>query len=291
MHDELLQNRIPLTAREVMPQLYRADSGLLYPEELPPNDTKRVSLTLDNTTLRLYKERVNLLKGPEFALIRRDGFGGSDSSILLGVNPYTTWNELIEQKASPTLSEEEAETSNQIAVIKGNDLEPLIIDKFQAVFGIETIKPTDMYEFKDFPYLKMNFDGVTETPEQYVPVEIKVVTTKGEQHYDASKALYIERQGWMPNGENFAKNATNSILTKAAQYGVPPYYYTQLQQEMMALNAPFGYLCTLWEKTWTLHVYFIHRDEHVWNQLIIQGAKAWDQVEALKRRYNEKSPG
>ena len=284
--NEFAQNRLPLTSRDVMPQLYRAASGLMYPEPLPPDDTAHVSLVLDNTNCILYHANVDKLGPEEFALIRRHGFGGSDSSVLMGVNPYTTWEELIQQKASTTLSQEELETSNQIAVIKGNDLEPLIIDKFEQVFDMKTLKPTDMYSIKDFDYLKMNFDGVTGTPEQYIPVEIKVVTAKGEQHYNASRAIYIERMGWLQQSENFAAHENNSIETKAAQYGIPAYYYTQLQQEMLALNAPFGYLASLWEKTWTMHVFFVHADYKLWDQLKIQGFKAWEQVEALKGRQN-----
>ena len=38
----------------------------------------------------------------EFAMLRRNGLGGSDSSSVLGVNPYTSRAQLIEQKARTT---------------------------------------------------------------------------------------------------------------------------------------------------------------------------------------------
>ena len=81
----------------------------MYPERLPPDDTARVELDLTNTPLAVYHTDMELLSKEEFALIRRNGFGGSDSSILLGVNPYTSLQELVVQKASTTLSEEELE--------------------------------------------------------------------------------------------------------------------------------------------------------------------------------------
>lgn len=273
------------TARALLQPYYTAESGLAYPEDLPPDDTARVTLDLTNTPLEVYRTDMETLGPEEFAMARREGFGGSDSGVLLGVNPYSTLQDLIEQKASSTLSEEEIKTGEQIAVIKGNDLEPLIIDKFEKTFRMKTVKPTDMYVFKEWEYLKMNFDGVTGTPEQYIPVEIKVVTKRGEKHYDPLKAIYVEHEGYRPLPQNYAITQ-NSFLTKAAMYGIPPYYYTQLQQEMMALNAPFGYLCTLWESTWTVHVYFIHKDEAVWNALKIEGFKAWQQVLNLKERHN-----
>ena len=282
----LPENPIITQARELLRPMYTAESGLKYPERLPPDDTARVQLDLTTTPLAIYQASMEKLSNEDFALIRRNGFGGSDSSILLGVNPYTTWDELIKQKASKTLSQEELETGSQIAVIKGNDLEPLVIDKFEQIFQMKTVKPTDMYVFKEWEYLKMNFDGVTGTPEQYLPVEIKIVTKKGERHYDPFKTIYTEHEGFKVLPENYAINPVNSIATKATQYGIPPYYYTQLQQEMMALNATFGYLCTLWESDWKVRVYLIHKDERVWNELKIAGWKAWKQVEALKEKHN-----
>ena len=269
-----------------MKHLYTAESGLKYPERLPPDDTARVELDLKNTPLEISIRDVEKLDAKGFTLARRGGFCGSDSGSLLGVNPFMKLSELIAQKASSTLSEEELAVSNQIAVIKGNDLEPLIIDKFQSIFNMQTVKPTDMYAFKEWPYLKMDFDGVTGTPDQYIPVEIKVVTKRGERHYNPDCCLYIEGIGYQQAPQHF-ELANNSIETKAAEFGIPPYYYTQLQQEMMALNAPFGFLCTLWESEWTVHVWVIYKDETVWNALKIEGFKAWQQVEMLKAKPNK----
>lgn len=256
---------------------------LVYPEALPPETEERVHLDLTNTQLELYYESVDLLKGSDFTLIRRDGFGGSDSSYLCNVNPYDCLANIIDQKARKTLTEEERAVSNQIAVIKGNDLEPLIIKKFEQIMGIKCWKPTDMYRFKDFPYLKMNFDGVTGKPEQYFPVEIKVVTKRGERHYNAALAYYTSQRGFglVPPNHSITDN---SIETKAALYGIPPYYYTQLQDEMMALNAPYGYLCTLWESSWTVHMYFIWRDPKTQSAIVLNGSKAWDKVLALREQ-------
>lgn len=284
MNPESLMQDIQ-TAKALLQNYYTAESGLRYPEELPPDDTARVTLDVSKLPIEVYVEDIEKCSNEEFALIRRDGFGGSDSSVLLGVNPFTKLEELITQKATKTLSEEEKAVGEQTAVIKGNDLEPLIIDKFEKQFQMTTIKPTDMYMFTEWPYLKMNFDGVTGTPEQYIPVEIKVVTKRGERHYDPFKAIYVEQEGYRHLPEPYAESS-NSYATKAAQYGIPPYYYTQLQQEMMALDAPFGYLCTLWESTWKVHTYFIHKDQAVWNALKIEGFKAWQKVLALREKKN-----
>jgi hypothetical protein len=271
------------TAKETLMPLYQADSGLIYPER-PVTETKaREHLVLEGLPIEVTVPDVDLLPSEGFTRIRRIGLGGSDSGILLGVNPYTRIDELVTQKATPEITAEEAAVGEQTAVLKGKDLEPLVIYKFQKLFDMQVIKPTDMYRYKDYPYLTMNFDGVTGHPGGYIPVEIKIVTTKGERHYNPWTCIYLGSEGFKPLPPHY-ELANNSIETKAQQFGIPPYYYTQLQDEMMALNAPFGYLCSLWERTWELHIYLIYKDDSVWNSIKIQGFKAWDRIEALRQK-------
>lgn len=260
-----------------------ADSGLAYPEKLIPKDSNEANLILDKLPIEVDVPNMEAVSAEEFTMLRREGFGGSDSSVLCGVNPYTPLSELLKQKASRELLPEEKAAKDNVAIMKGNDLEPLVIAKFERFFKRRTIKPVPMYVFKEFPYLKMNFDGVTGTSEQYFPVEIKIVTKKGERHYNPAKAMFIERVGFRPLPDPTFTATSNSIATKASFYGIPPYYYTQVQQEMMALDAPYGFLCSLWESNWTVYCYFVPKDETVQHQIIINGYKAWEQVEALRQ--------
>lgn len=271
-------------ARQNFPwtQLITAESGLQYPTPLPPASEARVPLRLEDTNLILKQANVSALSNEEFALIRRDGFGGSDSSVLLGVNPFTSKHEMLDQKARTTLTQEEMETGEQTAVIKGNDLEPLIIQKFAKTFNLDVLKPTDMYTFREYPYLTMNFDGIIDAGNKYFPAEIKVVTKKGERHYDPTKVVYSEHYGLQALPQNYSIT-NNSWETKAALYGIPPYYYTQLQAEIFAADAPFGFLATLWEASWKLHVYFVWADPACHNALIVEGFKAWQQVERMRK--------
>lgn len=216
-----------------------------------------------------------------FALLRKNGLGGSDSSIVLGVNPYTSRQELIQQKARDGLTEEEKAVSEKTAVRKGNDLEPLIIEKTSKFLNTEIFKPKDMYRYKDYPWLTMNFDGVAEGEKGYYPVEIKVVTIYGQKHYNFNKAFFDETQGIFPIPENYAASEINTIETKAMQYGIPPYYYTQLQDEMMALNAEFGLLSVLRDSDWRVFTFYIHRDPFVQSRLITEGFKVWQEVTQL----------
>ena len=278
---ELFQTNQEMVEQHPYQQLFTAESGLKYPEKTISDSPERIPLDTTNTNIELYFPMVEELPAEGFTLIRRDGFGGSDSSVLLGVNPYSTLSEIIKQKTTTTLSQEELETGKQTAVMKGNDLEPLIIQKFTDQMGLETFKPTDMYRFKEYPYLTMNFDGITGDAEQYIPVEIKVVTKRGERQYNQHNCIYIEDRGHYPIPKNLA-NSNNSWQTKAAHYGLPTYYYTQLQAEMFACNAPFGFLCVLWESDWRIRVHVVHKDQAAWNAIIVQGHKAWQKVLELR---------
>lgn len=243
---------------------------------------QEVPLDVSGLPIKIILENIGALPNEMYALVRRNGFGASDSSVLLGVNPYKNINELIKEKATMTISEEEKEIGTKVAVRKGNDLEPLIITKYEKYFGTKTIKPIDMYEFKEYPYLKINFDGVTHTSNKKpFPVEIKVATQWGEKHYNPAKAIFSEGVGFGPLPENVSTKNW-SIETKAAYYGIPPYYYTQVQQEMMGCDAEYGHLCVLFDRSWLIHVFHIWKDERVQNDIILNGYKAWEQVKVLR---------
>ena len=242
--------------------------------------------TLDLSELDIEVDIANIDQYPnqEYALLRKNGLGTSDSSIVLGVNPYKTRTDLITEKCRNYLTEEELEVGDKSAVRKGRELEPLIIHKHSEIMDRRVIKPIDMYRHKDYPYIKFNFDGVIDKlynedgSYQYIPDEIKVVTIYGMKHYQKNLATFSEFTGWNQIPPHY-EEANATIEQKAAMYGIPPYYYTQLQQQIFGLKAPYGFLTVLFERDWQLHSWFIWRDQKVINQLIIEDCKTWDEIE------------
>lgn len=271
-------------------QGFSSTEDLVYPEQplsKQEEEAMSISLDLEGLPIEMAYKNIDQVPNEQYALIRKTGLGTSDSSIVLGVNPYTTLTELIAEKARDYITEEEKAVGNETAVRKGVDLEPLIIKKTSQALGKRIIKPSDMYRSKEFPFLSFNYDGVMITEEQavkYIPVEIKVVTARGEKHYNPMKAYYSETSGFSVIPEDFSQG-NNSLDTKAAQYGIPTYYYTQLQQQIFGLDAPYGYLSVLFEKSWNLYTFFIWRDNRCLTDLVVNGAKTWERIE-LKRRSN-----
>lgn len=215
-----------------------------------------------------------------FALLRRVGLGASDSSIVCEVNPWKKWEDLIKEKRSTTITEEELAIGEKENVRKGVDLESLNLQKFSEKFGIPIVKPQAMYKIKEHPQLTINFDGVTALGEELIPVEAKFCSMYASKYYDRTKLIksltdgrpYIIGSGGMQD----------HIEQASALYGVPSYYYTQLQQQMIALNAPFGYLSIIFDKGWDYGAYLIYKDTAMQEYLIAQSEILWSKVQRIE---------
>ena len=103
----------------------------------------------------MYSERVSVCENAAelaahdkdaFTLLRRQGLGASDSSIILGVNNWTKVDELIAQKRSSEITDEERAVGEKPQVRMGADVEPIILEKFIEWSDLAATKPEDMYK-------------------------------------------------------------------------------------------------------------------------------------------------
>lgn len=220
-------------------------------------------------------EHIDQVSEEEYAMLRKESFGGSDSSILCGVNLYKTLNQLIKEKNCKYITDEEKEVGNKAIVRKGKDLEPIILDKAAQELGIEINKPTAMFEFKEEPVLTLNYDGVAEENQVLIPIEAKLVSKYGEKYYNKDKTLEENKEVDMKiEGDSLEAH----IKRKALRIGIPAYYYTQVQQEIMGLNAPYGYLAVLFDDSWTFKLYLVKADNYVQNKIIDIATKNKDVI-------------
>ena len=215
-----------------------------------------------------------------FITLRRNSIGASDSSIVLGVNPFNTVADLIEQKCTMEITAEELAIGEKENVRKGADLEPLILQKFEEWSGLETYKPDAMYRLKQHPQLTVNFDGIIKLDTLYIPAEAKFVSAYANKYWDRSKAINAAHEGFPVR---CAGRDIQSHITESAQAcGVPPYYYTQVQQQLLALDAPFGYLTAMFDKGWEFKVFKIFADVPTQTALIDISADVWKKIEARR---------
>ena len=220
-------------------------------------------------------EHIDQVSEEEYAMLRKESFGGSDSSILCGVNLYKTLDQLIKEKNCKYITDEEKEVGNKAIVRKGKDLEPIILDKAAQELGIEINKPTAMFEFKEEPILTLNYDGVAEENQVLIPIEAKLVSKYGEKYYNKDKTLEENKEVDMKiEGDSLEAH----IKRKALRIGIPAYYYTQVQQEIMGLGAPYGYLAVLFDDSWTFKLYLVKADNYVQNKIIDIATKYKDVI-------------
>ena len=214
----------------------------------------------------------------DFAKIRHTGFGASDSSKILGVNPFP--NGTIEDLLNEKVNELTDDTIGAKATVRmGKDLEPFIIDKFEremnkfTLVSFRILKPIHMYG-REENGLNTNFDGVVFEFGNFIPMEVKTISVWGRKHYNFGNALNVyPSQVESIMDEYFKLKPTEidatlptieeSIIRRAKNAGIPPYYYTQLQQQIDFLDAPYGYLLALDVNDWTIKLFKIVRDNEV----------------------------
>lgn len=218
-----------------------------------------------------------------FREIRKNGFGASDSSVVLGVNPFpdNTESELIRQKNAKEPTETELKIGKMVNVRKGADLEELILKKFTEKWQIDLIKPAAMYRFSNYKYLTVNFDGVTIDEHHPVPVEAKFISSYGGKYYDFTKAVE-PLEPLPPRPHSSETNFQMYCKDMATQSGIPVYYYTQIQQQMLALEADYAYLTTIFDKDWETRTWIIYKDDITQQEIIIRGYKLWQKIEMLR---------
>jgi hypothetical protein len=229
----------------------------------------------------------------EYQQIRQDWLGASDSSKLLNLNPFpnSTREDLIQEKVTGTFDES---IGLKASVRMGKDIEEVILKKVQEFFsedGYTVDKPKDMYGDPESG-LGINFDSLAIYSDFIAfPVEIKAVTKYGRKYYDFNKSEYYQKEGkWQPKREVKLNThiPANHYTELAHEYGIPLYYYTQLQQQMMAVNASIGYLAALDVDNWDLHLFRIHRNDCLWSDLKLLGKETTLKIRTMRKLKEEK---
>lgn len=239
-------------------------------------------------------ENIDQVSEKDYQQIRMDWFGASDSSRLLDVNPFAKGSstELLHEKLTGEVDES---IGKKASVRMGKDIEEVILRKLQEAFEHTEEcwldKPIHMYgNFNN--HLGINFDavlvnfidnnhGVINKP---IPVEIKSVTKYGRKYYNFDKSKAYQKDGeWNERDlKEPLMNVTTSIKDAADLYGIPVYYYTQLQQQMLALNSDIGLLAAMDVDNWDIHIFMIKKDDLVREQLLKFSERLWNQLKTTK---------
>lgn len=262
-------------------------------------DFRKYILSL-NDDIELYAENVDTFTEEEFANIRHNSFGASDSSRILNVNPFPqgTKDDLLYEKIHRISNDE---IGKKATVRMGKDLEPFIINRLEKAMGYPLLKPTDMF-YNKHTGQSVNFDGISWDAKigKWIPREIKTISFFGGKHYDFTKAVNLDED---PTGVILHKfvipeesikveglvTLQDILLHNAAVAGIPVYYYTQLQQQLSFTDAPYGTLTVMDVKSWHMYEFTIERSDYVIQELAKESMFLRMKLEKARRDEKEKT--
>jgi len=173
---------------------------------------------------------------------RNRGIGGSDASVVCGINKYKSPVELWLEKTGQAPSQEAGE-----AAYWGTRLESVVRDEFTLRTGIKVITVNQILQSKEYPFMLANLDGVCRCP------------TYGKCIFEAKTANAFKSGEWEGNS-------------------VPAEYILQVQHYLCVTGYNGAYIAVLvggnafqWK--------FIERDEELISALIRYERDFWTHVQ------------
>lgn len=91
---------------------------------------------------------------------RKQGIGGSDASVVCGINRYKSPIELWMEKTGQLPHQEAGE-----AAYWGTQLEPFVRAEFTKRTGIEVSRRNELLQSEEHPFMLANLDGICEVPD------------------------------------------------------------------------------------------------------------------------------
>jgi len=172
---------------------------------------------------------------------RNKGIGGSDASVICGVNKYKSAVELWMEKTGQLEPKEAGE-----AAYWGTVLEPIIREEFTKRTGLEVGIEKSILQHPYHPFMLANLDGMVIDPEK--------------------KCGYV-----------FEAKTANPFAADNWDLDVPEGYQLQVQHYMAVTGCTGAYIAVLIGGN-QFKYYFIERDEEIISLLIKLEKQFWDCV-------------
>ena len=172
---------------------------------------------------------------------RKLGIGGSDASVVCGINKYKSPVELWMDKTGQLPPQEAGE-----AAYWGTQLESIVRDEFTKRTGIEVTKPTVILQSEEHPFMLANLDGTCEVPDV------------GTCIFEAKTASAYKAGEWEDT--------------------IPDEYQLQIQHYMAVTGYAGAYIAVLIGGN-TFRWKFVERDEELISMLIELESAFWNHVQ------------
>lgn len=174
--------------------------------------------------------------------LRKKGIGGSDASVVCGVNQYRSPVELFMEKTGQQAAEEAGE-----AAYWGKRLESLIKAEFTKRTGIKVVEVNKLLRSKEYPFMLANLDGVCKHP------------SYGTCVFEAKSASAYKAGEWEDT--------------------IPQEYMLQLQHYLAVTGYAGAYIAVLIGGN-TFKWSFIERDEELVSKLIQWESDFWEHIKS-----------
>jgi len=189
--------------------------------------------------------KTNNLATEEWLAYRRFGIGGSDASVVMGVNPYRSILSLWEDKTGAVPVHESENTYTHF----GKVLEPVVKGEFMNRTGLTVRARNAILQSDNYPWMLANLDGV--------------VTENGEHVvFEAKTASEYKKEVW--------------------KSGVPPEYYAQLQHYLAVTGWNKAYIAAIVGGN-SYFCHEVYRDDEYIAELIRKEAEFWESVRYKRR--------
>ena len=177
----------------------------------------------------------------EWLEYRRLGIGGSDVSVVCGINRYKSPVELWLDKTGQLPPQEAGE-----AAYWGTQLEPFVRAEFTKRTGIEVKQVKELLQSEEYPFMLANLDGICEVPDV------------GTCIFEAKTASAYKTGQWEDT--------------------IPDEYMCQIQHYMAVTGYPGAYIAVLIGGN-TFKWRFVERDEELISMLIKLETAFWSHVQ------------
>lgn len=182
----------------------------------------------------------NNLSYEQWLEYRKTGIGGSDASVVCGINKYRSPVELWLEKTGQLPYQEAGE-----AAYWGTQLEPVVRSEFTKRTGIEVKLVKQLLQSEEHPFMQANLDGICEHPDY------------GTCIFEAKTASAYKSNEW----EN----------------GIPAEYMLQIQH-YMSVTGYKGTFITVLIGGNTFKWKYIERDDEIIEMLIHLEADFWEHI-------------
>lgn len=176
----------------------------------------------------------------EWLELRKTGIGGSDASVVCGINRYKTPIELWMEKTDNAPPQEAEESAYW-----GTQLESLVREEFTKRAGIEVKLVKELLQSEEHPFMLANLDGICHDPNY------------GDCIFEAKTASAFKAGEW----ENT----------------IPDEYMLQIQHYMAVTGCKAAYIAVLIGGN-TFRWRLIERDKELISMLIELEARFWEHV-------------